>query len=265
MSDPQAAPPVPPMAQTPEDARDRILGAARRRVAADPSASLAAVAAEAGVSRATVYRYFASRAALLDAIDVEPDPDASERILAAALDLIGMEGLRGMSMEELAVAAGVSRASVYRLFPGKPALFAALLAAYSPFGPLGEALARVHDRPPEEVLPELLRTAARVVGGRVPIVRSLLLEVAAGTPEAVEAAQAAIRPLYAGVSAYLAAQVAAGRMRPIEPVIAAQAVMGPLVFHLISQPFLGPVAGVEIDPVDAADIFAQTVIHGLLP
>jgi AcrR family transcriptional regulator len=248
-----------------DDPRDRILDAARARIADDPSASLAAVAAAAGVSRATVYRYFPSRAALLDAIDVEPDPGASERILAAALDLIGMEGLRGMSMEELAEAAGVSRASVYRLFPGKSALFAALLAAYSPFEALGEALAKAHDRPPEEVLPQLLRTAARVVGGRVPIVRSLLLEVAAGTPEALEAAQTAIRPLYAGVSAYLGAQVAAGRMRPIEPVLAAQAVMGPLVFHLISQPFLGPVAGLEIDPVDAADAFGQAVLHGLLP
>lgn len=247
------------------DPRRRILDAARRRLVADGSASLAAVATDAGVSRATVYRYFPSRAALLDAIDLEPDPGARERILAAALDLIGHEGLRGMSMDELAAAAGVSRASVYRLFPGKPAVFAALLQAYSPFEALAAAMDRVHDRPPEEVLPELLLTAARVVGPRVPIVRSLLLEVVAGTPEAVDAAQSAIRPLYAGVSAYLAAQVAAGRMAPMEPILAAQSVMGPLVFHLISQPFLGPVAGVEVDPVVAAEAFGRVALHGLLP
>jgi len=247
------------------DPQDRILDAARTRLADDPSASLASIAADAGVSRATVYRYFASRADLFEAVDLEPDPGARERILAAAIGLIGMEGLRGMSMDELAEAAGVSRASVYRLFPGKPALFTALLAAYSPFGALEATLGRLHDRPPEEVFPELLRTVARVAGGRVPIIRSLLLEVSAGTPEAVEAAQGAIRPLFAAATAYITAQIGAGRMRPVPPVLAAQVLIGPLVFHLISQPFMGPVTGFEVDPVDAADTFAQAVLHGLLP
>jgi hypothetical protein len=37
------------------------------------------------------------------------------------------------------------------------------------------------------------------------------------------------------------------------------------VFHLISQPFIGPVAGIEIDPVAAADEFARVALRGLLP
>jgi TetR/AcrR family transcriptional regulator, mexCD-oprJ operon repressor len=47
---------------------ERILDATTSLIASDPRASLAQVAAAAGVSRATVYHHFASRDALMDAL-----------------------------------------------------------------------------------------------------------------------------------------------------------------------------------------------------
>jgi AcrR family transcriptional regulator len=250
---------------TAEATRGALLAAARRALTANPSATLADVAAEAGVSRATLYRHFAARATLLDALDMEPDPGARERILAAALDKIAEGGLRGMSMDDVAEAARVSRASVYRLFPGKTALFTGLLDAYSPFAELGSLLHSVLDRPPEVALPILLRELAAAVSPRVAIMRSLILEASAGEPEAVEAAQAAVRPLYAELAPYFAAQAAAGSIRPIHPMLAVQLFVGPLVFNLLVQSVAGPVSGLSVDPEDAADAFTQAVLHGLLP
>jgi AcrR family transcriptional regulator len=97
--------------------RDTILAVAGRLLDSQPGASVDVIAGAAGVSRATFYRHFDSRAELLAALDIQPDPDAHQRILAAAVELVGRDGLRGMSMDELATSAGVSRASVYRLFP----------------------------------------------------------------------------------------------------------------------------------------------------
>src|SRR5207237_7387278 len=102
------------------DPRTRIRSAARRRLGGDPRATLNTIAGDAGVSRATLYRYFPSRSELLQDLDLEPHPDSTDRILAAAAELVGRDGLRNLSMDELATGAGVSRASVYRLFPGKP-------------------------------------------------------------------------------------------------------------------------------------------------
>jgi len=82
--------------------RRRILAAARGVLAADARAPVAAVATAAGLSRATVHRYFRTRADLLAAVDLEPDPDARARVLAAAAELIASHGLAALSMDELA-------------------------------------------------------------------------------------------------------------------------------------------------------------------
>ncbi|MEI7744458.1 MAG: helix-turn-helix domain-containing protein [Chloroflexota bacterium] len=245
--------------------RDAIVTAARPRLAGDPSAPLERIAGDAGVSRATFYRHFRSRAELLEALDLGPDIDARGRILATAIDLLARDGLRGLSMDEVAERAGVSRASVYRLFPGKATLFSALLEAYAPFAEIGAVVHRLQGRPPEVVLPEVLATTVRVAAPRMEIMRSLMLEISSGAPDAVEAAQAAIRPLFAEVARYFAAQVEAGTIRPIEPMLAAQSVVGPLIFHLLTQPFTGPVTGLVITPDEAARTFAQVALHGLLP
>src|SRR6266498_872154 len=85
--------------------------------------SMEELAARAGVSRATLYRLFGSQQSLLQELGVEAPPMVRSRILDTALDLVGRHGLAELSMEELAAAAGVSRATLYRLFPGKAALF----------------------------------------------------------------------------------------------------------------------------------------------
>jgi TetR/AcrR family transcriptional repressor of mexCD-oprJ operon len=61
-------------------------GAARVLAVRGPAASMADVAAAAGVARATVYRYFPNRQALLDELAVVALRDADERITSARID-----------------------------------------------------------------------------------------------------------------------------------------------------------------------------------
>src|SRR5215203_1665155 len=92
--------------------------------------SMDQLAATAGVSRATLYRLFGSQQHLLHALGIEPPPTVRSRILDTALELVGRHGLAELSMDELAATAGVSRATLYRLFPGKDALFAELVRTF---------------------------------------------------------------------------------------------------------------------------------------
>lgn len=245
--------------------RADIVVAARRALAVSPTAPVAVIAREAGVSRATFYRYFPSRAALLDALDMDPDPGTGERVLAAAMELLARDGLAHLSMDDVADRAGVSRASAYRLYPGKTALFAALLAAESPFQEISDTLHGMRDRPPDEVLPALLGVLDRVASGRLGIIRALMFEVTAATPEAVEAAGSALRPVFADLSGYFAAQMDAGRIRRMHPLLAAQALAGPLIFHLVGRSIAGPLAGLTVPSEAAAAEFAGIALRGLRP
>lgn len=62
---------------------DAVLHTGARLLARDPSTSMAAIAAEAGVDRRTVYRRFPTREALLSAV-YEAKLDASQRVLDEA-------------------------------------------------------------------------------------------------------------------------------------------------------------------------------------
>lgn len=54
----------------------RVLEVARHRLATDPDAGMGALAAEAGVSRGTLYRHFPSREALIEAVRTQAREDA---------------------------------------------------------------------------------------------------------------------------------------------------------------------------------------------
>src|SRR5579864_7978657 len=145
--------------------RDRILNRARVVLAMGGRPTVSDFAAAAGVSRASFYRAFKSREALLEALDRPSEPDARERILNAALEMVGAHGLAALSMDDLADRAQVSRATLYRLFPGKSALFTSLIYAYSPLEPVTQVLASLSEAPPEVVMPEIARTVYRTIHG----------------------------------------------------------------------------------------------------
>lgn len=245
------------------DSRERILQAAATLFGRGGSASVDDILKAAGVARATFYRYFRSRAELLAALEIQPDPDSRQRILSAAAELVGRDGLRAMSMDELASVAGVSRASVYRLFPGKATLFEALVAEYSPFEAVDAVIQRMGDRPPDEVLPEIARTAARIAYPRIGILRSLIYEVTSQTPDALAGADPRIRQVIGSVGRYLLAQMAAGRMRPMHPLLAAQMLMGPLVFHLLSRAEVEHPGQLDMSVEEAVEELSRATLRAL--
>lgn len=59
----------------------------------------------------------------------EPAHDTRGQILAAALDLFAAQGYQAAGMRAIAEAAGVRQSTLYHYYPGKEALFAALIEA----------------------------------------------------------------------------------------------------------------------------------------
>jgi AcrR family transcriptional regulator len=221
----------------------------------------------AGASRSTFYRHFQSREALLEALAVTPEPDARERILSAAVEMVGADGLSALSMDELADRAGVSRATVYRVFPGKSALLMALIQGYSPLEPVTRLLTERKDDPPEVLMPELARTAYRAVYGagenRAGLVRALFFEVSGLRPETEEAAADAIRGVVGHLVMYVVGQMAQGRLRQMHPLLALQSFVGPILFHVLTRPLAERVLRLDIEGEAAVTQLAETWLRAM--
>ena len=236
--------------------------------------SMDQLAAAAGVSRATLYRLFGNQQHLLHELGLQPPPTVRSRILDTALELVGRHGLAELSMDELAATAGVSRATLYRLVPGKEALFAELVRRFSPFEPIAAVLETMGDRPPAEVIPAIAQAMAAAMDGHIGLLLQLLFEVSRsdrdrhGGADANQDAAQAMRtlPLVAG---YLDQQMAAGRLRRMDPVLAMQALAGPIVMHLLarsqaeSRPGAGRAAALPLE--EAVDQLVGIWLRAMTP
>lgn len=250
-------------------ARQRILEQAPGVLAKPGKPTVDDFARAAGISRASFYRHFRSREALFEALDVSPEPGARERILTTATELVGERGLTALSMDELADRAGVSRATLYRLFPGKAALFSALIEAYSPLEPAARLLTERGNDPPAVMMPELARTAYRSIyaGGetRVGLVRALFFEISGLAPETRDAAAAVIARVVGLLITYLIAQTSAGRLRRVHPLLALQSFIGPIMFHILTRSLAERVLGLDIEGETAVTELAESWLRAMAP
>src|SRR5260370_28992381 len=119
--------------------------------------------------------------------------------------MAGAGGLAARWREELAVRAGFSRATLSRLFPGKPALFTSLLRTYSPLEPVSRLANSMQDQAPEVVMPEIARTVYRTLSGsgapRIGLLRAIFFEVSSLSPDAEEAARDLVATVLGSVGA----------------------------------------------------------------
>jgi AcrR family transcriptional regulator len=249
------------------ETRERILGKARDLLAKGGNPTVAQLASAAGVSRASFYRAFTSREALLEELEVAPEPGARERILDAALQMVGATGLAALSMDDLADRAGVSRATLYRLFPGKTALFTAVLYTYSPLEPVIQVLTTMQDEPPTAVIPEVARAVYRTVfaGGenRAGLLRAVFYEVSSLAPDAEEAVREVIGKLVGSLGLYVTTQMSDGRLRRMHPLLALQSFVGPIFFHLMTRHAAERVLGFDIDGEQAVTELAETWLRAM--
>lgn len=239
--------------------------AARRACAGGRQPTMEELAAEAGVSVRTLYHLFGGRPALLREAGCAPARTARDGILDAALELVGRQGLAELTMDDLAAAAGVSRATLYRLFPGKPALFRELMRVYSPWEPVADAIAAMPDGPPDEVVPAVARAIAETMEGRAGLLLGIVFELLRGGPDTAEGMRQGMTRGLPDLAGYLAGQMRAGRLRRMDPVLAIQLLAGPIVAHLLTGPLAPPAIGAGAPSGDAVDQITDAWLRAMAP
>src|SRR5947209_690765 len=112
------------------------------------SVSVDAMAAAAGIAKATFYRAFPAKEAVRGALlaaGIAPDRlgarDGREALLDAAMEVFATAGYTGATVDAIAHTAGMSKAGFYWHFESKEAIFAAVVARYAPFVTIEQIIA----------------------------------------------------------------------------------------------------------------------------
>lgn len=246
-----------------EKAKQEVLAAVRRIIRRDNRATMIELAKGASVSVRTLYRLFDSREALMRELGHGTDPPVREQILAAALNLVGNRGLEALTMEDLAVAASVSRATLYRLFPGKSALFKGLMKTYSPWEAVGVVIDARPDGHPRVVVPAVARAMADAMDGRIGLLLPMVLEMVRENPDAKEGMGNAMVGGLPKLIQYLTGQMGEGRLRRMNPVVAFQLLAGPIVVHLLTRPLAERALGLEMPVTEVVDQIAAAWLRSM--
>ena len=250
----------------------------RREVILDAAAGLVAdrgtegfrldeVATAAGVAKATLFRWFPNRGALLGALEAErgvaPVPDVPGRraqVIAAAMHLIGMQGVRSTTMEQVASAAGVSTPALYWHFANKEALAEAVIRAASP---LPEAERFFRERTTGDVRTDLCALVHLVVdlAPRILLVQRIASDRRDDDAPLREFALAEVAmPVWALLGGYLDGHVARGTLREGHGLPRVLAFAGMVLAAALARVTFGHRV---IDDVGSfADAFVTTFLEG---
>jgi AcrR family transcriptional regulator len=234
-------------------ARDRILDAARELFARSPTGqgvTVARVASAAGLSRATVYRHFPSRADLRVALRTSSDGAADapaatprEQILDAALAVFAERGIHATSLRDVAARAGLSLSGVHWYFKNKEELIGGIVAHVRVLPTIAQEAALATSTGAPDLKTQLTHIAEVMVtamGGRGGLLRLGLCE-AVHHPDVARL----IVQQVAGRALPLLAQIfdehaRRGTIRPGPSLVRAQAFVGMLMTRVLLDPLIGP-------------------------
>ena len=169
-------------------------------------------------------------------------PTSRERqagLIAAAASLFADKGFNGTTTKEIAKAAGVSEALVFKHFPTKRALYAAILAEKVTvdelLGTVAEAAKKRDDR----------RVFTLIAGFRIrpgadsTLLRLLLFSALEGHELSEMFFDKHHRVFYDHLATYIETRIAEGAFRSVDPLLTARAFIGMVVHHRLLHEIFG--------------------------
>ena len=188
--------------------------------------------------------------------------DRQASLIAAAASLFAAKGFNGTTTKEIAKAAHVSEALVFKHFPTKRTLYAAILAEKVTVNELIEPLeeaAKKHDDH---------RVFTIIAGYRIrpgvdsTFLRLLLFSALEGHELSEMFFGKHLKVFYDHLAAYIHTRIEDGAFRPVDPLLAARAFIGVVVHHrLLHEIFRVPMVQSHEDTVAAyVDLFLTGLI-----
>ena len=160
-------------------------------------------------------------------------------LITAAASLFAAKGFKGTTTKEIAKATGVSEALLFKYFPTKRALYAAILAEKAQYSGLREAIEEAAKKQDDERLFTLLASYRIRKGADPTLLRLLLFSALEGHEMSDMFFRQQYRIFYDLLASYIHKRIEEGAFRPVDPLLAARAFFGVIVHHRLLHDIFG--------------------------
>ena len=190
------------------------------------------------------------------------------QILSVAVSLFSQKGFRGTTTKEIAHAAGVSEAMVFRHFATKEELYAAILDHKACSGgpmDLEQMVAGARERNDDRAVFEALALGALKHHESDPEFQRLLLHSALERHELAQMFfETFVRSVYDFLGSYIRERQRAGAIIKIDPAIVVRAFIGMVMHHSLNNNLWDPKRRLlNVSNETAARHFAEILINGI--
>lgn len=194
--------------------------------------------------------------------------DRRRQIVVVAMRLFSQRGFRGTTTKEIAQAAGVSEAIIFRHFATKQELYAAILdhkacagQTFDPCEHMSEALARQDDA---AFFEELALAVLRHHEEDEEFLRLLQYSALEGHELAQMFWDRNVRQVYEKLGGYVRQRQREGALRDLDPIIVVRAFVGMIIHHSINNSqWDKPRALLNITNEEAARAFTDILLRGI--
>lgn len=192
----------------------------------------------------------------VDAAEPKPAPrmaaeDRRQQIIEVAVRLFSQKGFRGTTTKEIALAAGVNEAIIFRHFATKSELYAAIIDRKANSAEmqalqsaLGEAMEHSDDR---QVFETLAFHVLEFHERDDTAMRLLLYSALEGHELAEMISRNHISKTHQQVAEYVKKRVADGAFRRVDPMTAVRGFMGMVIGQVMNKKFFQSAGGVMLD------------------
>jgi AcrR family transcriptional regulator len=182
-------------------------------------------------------------------------------IISAAATLFAAKGFNGTTTKEIARTAGISEALVFKHFPTKRALYAAILAEKVQVSQLMDSVEAAAEKRDDAQVFTLI-ASFRIHRGTDPtFLRLLLFSALEGHELSDMFFRNRHRVFYEYLAGYIRGRCEEGAFRCLDPLLAAQAFIGMVVYHrLLHEIFKVPL---HCSPEEAVATYVEVFLSGL--
>lgn len=191
--------------------------------------------------------------------------DRRAQVLAVAAELFARQGYAGTTTRQIAEAARVNEAIIFRHFPSKEELYWSVIEdqfkRIAPAQELDKKFATIEDT--SKLFAAVAEDVLERNSDEHPLKRLLLFSALENHRLSARFFKQYASGFYELMGGYVRARIERGEFRNVDPVLAARAFLGMMIYHDLVQDLFGGKRFQKFDRTQVARLFADIWLHGM--